>query len=180
MRETVDAIQEALRLVSVDNLADESKLHKARGALDKLKAEQALNQQGEQEPVACVMADPTEPGCVFARLHTKGEELPVGTQLYTLPQPATIPVTVSLGHCLVGARGSAYDLPDTARAYTYNHQPGNLIASKLGRVSRADRSGGDDIDYGLAFLRQLQEEGFGVFQLAAAPEQPKEADSGEE
>src|SRR5690606_8346242 len=82
-----------------------------------------------------------------------------------------VPVaTVDLQPCLVGHRGAAYDLPGTTRAYTHTHQPGNSVAAKLGRVSRMDRSGGDDSDFGLALLRQLQAEGFGVFQLAAAPE----------
>lgn len=71
--------------------------------------------------------------------------------------------------CLVGMRGSAYDTPDSKRAYTYTEQPGNLEAYKLGMAteSAANASAGDWIDRGLALLKALQDAGFGVFQLGA-------------
>ena len=78
--------------------------------------------------------------------------------------------------CLVGIKGSVFDLPTTKRAYTYAEQPGNVVASRLGRLcdAAALQSAGDGIDRGLALLQELQKEGFGVFDLgaeyAAAPE----------
>jgi hypothetical protein len=71
--------------------------------------------------------------------------------------------------CFIGAKGSAFDLPTTKRAYTYAEQPGNVAASKLGRsIETAKRcSAGDGIDAGLVLLKALQSEGFGVFQLGA-------------
>jgi hypothetical protein len=71
--------------------------------------------------------------------------------------------------CFIGAKGSAFDLPATKRAYTYAEQPGNVAASKLGRsLETAKRcSAGDGIDAGLVLLKALQSEGFGVFQLGA-------------
>lgn len=86
-------------------------------------------------------------------------------------QPAQEPVA-----CLVGIKGSVFDLPTTKRAYTYAEQPGNVVASRLGRScdAAALQSAGDGIDRGLALLQELQKEGFGVFNLgaeyAAAPE----------
>lgn len=46
------------------------------------------SQQVEQEPMACVMLDPKDPDWKIAALHTKGTELPVGTQLYAEPVDA--------------------------------------------------------------------------------------------
>ena len=71
--------------------------------------------------------------------------------------------------CLVGMKGSAFDSPKTKRAYTYAEQPGNVVASKLGKASHAaaSRPGGDNIDAGLSLLNALQVEGFGVFDLGA-------------
>lgn len=67
----------------------------------------------------------------------------------------------------IGARGSAFDPPNTKRAFTYDKQPGNVIASSLGhafyRASQA--SAGDSIDRGLGLLKALQEDGFGVFMI---------------
>lgn len=69
----------------------------------------------------------------------------------------------------IGMYGSAYDGPLDARAYTYQHQPANQPAWKLGRaVSQATSDpAGDYIDAGLALLRRLEDEGFGVFALVA-------------
>jgi hypothetical protein len=71
--------------------------------------------------------------------------------------------------CFIGAKGSAFDLPTTKRAYTYAEQPGNVVASKLGRSleTAARCSASDSIDAGLVLLKALQAEGFGVFQLGA-------------
>jgi hypothetical protein len=67
----------------------------------------------------------------------------------------------------IGNRGAAYDPRDAKRAFTYDHQPGNIDASKLGRatVVASLASAGDSVDRGLALLKALQEEGFGVFQI---------------
>jgi hypothetical protein len=71
--------------------------------------------------------------------------------------------------CLIGIKGSAFDLPTTKRAYTYAEQPGNFVAYKLGRACSitAKQSSGDWIDTGLALLCEMQKEGFGVFDLGA-------------
>jgi broad specificity phosphatase PhoE len=71
--------------------------------------------------------------------------------------------------CFIGAKGSVFDLPTTKRAYTYAEQPGNVVASKLGRAleTAARCSASDSIDAGLVLLKALQAEGFGVFQLGA-------------
>jgi hypothetical protein len=71
--------------------------------------------------------------------------------------------------CFIGAKGSAFDLPETKRAYTYKEQPGNAVASKLGRACEAanKQRAGDNIDRGLGLLQELQKEGFGVFALGA-------------
>jgi hypothetical protein len=67
----------------------------------------------------------------------------------------------------IGNRGAAYDPRDAKRAFTYDHQPGNIDASKLGRatVVASLASAGDSIDRGLSLLKALQAEGFGVFQV---------------
>jgi hypothetical protein len=71
--------------------------------------------------------------------------------------------------CLIGAKGSAFDLPETKRAYTYKEQPGNLVAVKLGVacLTATKKTAGDGIDRGLSLLQELQKEGFGVFDLGA-------------
>lgn len=69
----------------------------------------------------------------------------------------------------LGTYGRAYDRPEERRAYTYEHQPGNIEAYKLGRACSDIHSGGDWIDRGLNLLNSLQREGFGVFELPAAP-----------
>lgn len=71
--------------------------------------------------------------------------------------------------CFVGMKGRAFDLPTTKRAYTYKQQPDNVIAYKLGRAceAAAQQSAGDGIDRGLALLQELQNEGFGVFDIGA-------------
>lgn len=69
----------------------------------------------------------------------------------------------------IGIYGKAYDRPDERRAYTYDEQPHNVEAYKLGRVCSEIHSGGDWIDRGLNLLKALQREGFGVFELPASP-----------
>lgn len=68
----------------------------------------------------------------------------------------------------LGGYGTAFDPPGTCRAYTYEHQPGNAIAYRLGEVAGAASrySCGDGIDVGLNLLKELQAAGFGVFQTA--------------
>lgn len=73
----------------------------------------------------------------------------------------------------LGIHGKAYDLPENKRAYTYAEQPDNLVASRLGHayVETSLPYAGDSIDRGLILLRELQDIGFGVFELSAAPAQ---------
>lgn len=63
--------------------------------------------------------------------------------------------------------GSAYDGPFDARAYTYDHLPGNDPAWAIGRAASnaLKEPAGDYIDRGLGLLRHLQDAGFGVFAL---------------
>lgn len=65
----------------------------------------------------------------------------------------------------LGLYGRAFDTPQTRRAYTYQHQPDNLDAGKLGRAAASTSPGGDSIDHGLSLLKELQAHGFGVFEL---------------
>jgi hypothetical protein len=80
------------------------------------------------------------------------------------PEPVQEPVA-----CFIGAKGSAFDSPETKRAYTYKEQPGNAVASRLGRACDAaiKQRAGDNIDRGLSLLQELQKERFGVFSLGA-------------
>lgn len=66
----------------------------------------------------------------------------------------------------IGNEGSFYDPNGTRRAFTYEKQPGNDLAAKLGyATNEAYRaSAGDSIDRGLSLLKSLQDHGFGVFQ----------------
>ena len=70
----------------------------------------------------------------------------------------------------LGIYGKAYDVPGSRRAYTYQYQPDNLGASKLGGACCAafKAGGGDYIDYGLGLLQQLELRGFGVYELDEA------------
>jgi hypothetical protein len=69
--------------------------------------------------------------------------------------------------CTLGLTGKAFDPPTVHRAYTYAHQPNNEGAYGLGSAAKNARPGGDFIDHGLSLLRQLEERGFGVFELPA-------------
>ena len=77
--------------------------------------------------------------------------------------PAPAPLTVKLG-----SYGCAFDQPSDRRAYTYQHQPTNVKAWKIGEAHSRVEAGGDRIDRGLSLLNELQEKGFGVFELADA------------
>ena len=70
----------------------------------------------------------------------------------------------------VGNYGAAFDPPGSRRAFTYQHQPGNVDASRLGRAAdeASKASAGDSIDRGLALLRALRDMGFGVYQISDA------------
>jgi len=76
----------------------------------------------------------------------------------------------------IGAVGCAYDPPNTYRAFTYDHQPGNGLAWSLGQaaLTAAGATAGDNIDRGLSLLKALEAQGFGVFQLPASPTPDKE------
>lgn len=80
------------------------------------------------------------------------------------------PACISLGARTLGNYGAAYDPPGKHRAYTYEHQPGNAEASRIGRAClyAATASAGDTIDRGLGLLKELQEQGFGVFDVEAS------------
>lgn len=84
-----------------------------------------------------------------------------------IPDSAERATPVAWNVIQIGARGSAFDPPNTKRAFTYDKQPGNVLASSLGhacyRASQA--SAGDSIDRGLGLLKALQEDGFGVFMI---------------
>lgn len=89
----------------------------------------------------------------------------LGDFLYAAPVagPAATPLTVQLGNL-----GQAFDGPGTKRAYTYDAQPGNRAAWKLGQAAQGPyhQKGGDHIDFGLGLLLDLQDQGFGVFEIA--------------
>lgn len=73
--------------------------------------------------------------------------------------------------CKLGIHGKAYDLPETKRAYTYAEQPDSQAAWRIGESasSASLATAGDLIDRGLVLLRELQGNGFGVFELDVAP-----------
>ncbi|PKD79309.1 hypothetical protein CWS33_28150, partial [Escherichia coli] len=91
------------------------------------------------------------------------------TDQNNVAQPA---IVVTLTRTL-GAHGAAFDPPGPHRAFTYDHQPGNVGAHRLGAAWQKAASGGsgDHIDRGLELLQALQEAGFGVFEVSeiAAP-----------
>lgn len=76
-------------------------------------------------------------------------------------------VGLSLEVRTLGSYGKAFDLPGNRRAYTYDHQPGNVEASRLGTACQqaVASSAGDYIDRGLSLLKELQALGFGVFEV---------------
>ena len=72
--------------------------------------------------------------------------------------------------CTLGGRGTAFDGPEVRRAYTYDHQPDNIVAYRLGDAwgRTASAKVGDHIDRGLALLKELQALGLGVYSLNEA------------
>ncbi|HCA18647.1 MAG TPA: hypothetical protein DEO64_16075 [Alcaligenes faecalis] len=100
--------------------------------------------------------------------------------LFSAPVGAE-PEGLSLEVRTLGSYGKAFDLPGNRRAYTYDHQPGNVEASRLGTACQqaVASSAGDYIDRGLSLLKELQALGFGVFEVdssrwhaAPVPSQP--------
>lgn len=89
--------------------------------------------------------------------------------LFSAPVGAE-PVGLSLEVRTLGSYGKAFDLPGNRRAYTYDHQPGNVEASRLGNACQqaAAASAGDTIDRGLGLLKELQAQGFGVFDAESS------------
>lgn len=51
------------------------------------------------------------------------------------------------------------------RVFTYENQPGNVAASRMGGACRNAQPGGDSIDHGLSLLKELQACGFGIVSL---------------
>ncbi|NPU91443.1 MAG: DUF3850 domain-containing protein [Gammaproteobacteria bacterium] len=80
-------------------------------------------------------------------------------------KPAPIPAVNQ--RCEIGIYGKSWDGPEATRAYTHEHQPDNVVASRLGRAVYKARqhTPGDHIDLGLYLLRELMDVGFGVFEL---------------
>jgi hypothetical protein len=146
---------------------EEMKRYIATGDINKPKAV-------EPEPVAYQLRERDNYDLIDANelpLHQDRIEERGGTitPLYTHPAHIAQAVEPEPVACLVGMKGSAFDLPETKRAYTYEHQPGNIIAYKLGSASVAatKRSAGDNIDHGLNLLHELHSQGFGVFALGS-------------
>lgn len=81
--------------------------------------------------------------------------------------PPSAAITLILARTL-GLHGAAFDPPGRHRAYTYQHQPGNGAAYRLGIACDKAAAGraGDLIDRGLGLLKELQEVGYGVFDVA--------------
>lgn len=69
--------------------------------------------------------------------------------------------------CKLGDYGSAFDGPEVTRAYTYQHQPHNSVAFRLGQACylAMENRGGDSIDLGLSLLQQLERVELGVFEV---------------
>lgn len=129
-------------------------------------------------PPAPVQAAPQEGEC--ASCETEGVFATDGSgpfDCYACGKKVANPDAVAYSVVQIGNRGAAYDPPNTHRAFTYEHQPGNIDASRLGRATNAAdvASAGDSIDRGLSLLKELQAIGFGVFQIGPpAPVQAAE------
>lgn len=67
----------------------------------------------------------------------------------------------------LGVWGKAYDGPEQQRGYTYEQQPDNLDAWKIGLAFHAASKTfhADPTDQGLLLLKELQKQGYGVFTL---------------
>ncbi|MDH0612318.1 MULTISPECIES: hypothetical protein [unclassified Agrobacterium] len=122
---------------------------------------------GEETPVQNVP---------FGAMWISDKNDPRAFPVYESPRQPAPSVDVTALECArtgitirLGIYGRAFDLPEERRAYTFEHQPGNNEAHKLGRACSGIHSGGDWIDRGLYLLQALQREGFGVYELPAAP-----------
>lgn len=101
----------------------------------------------------------------------------LGVDPETWPEHGNAPLAIAAAVALggrprvqvrkLGRLGAAFDAPDTYYAYTYTEQPDNLGAWQLGRAAAAAglKRPGDNIDRGLQLLKELQDVGFGVYQL---------------
>lgn len=80
------------------------------------------------------------------------------------PPPQVISLVVTRA---IGGYGAAFDPPGPQRAYTYQHQPHNGPAHRLGCAVTAawQAESGDSIDLGLNLLKALEDRGFGVFEI---------------
>ena len=72
----------------------------------------------------------------------------------------------------IGVLNKAFDLPEDRRAYTYQAQPNNIGAARLGCAAYSCREQfkPDSTDQGLTLLQCLQSAGFGVFELSGTKE----------
>jgi len=132
-----------------------------------------LAQPAQQEPVAWVW-NPAKEAWEQVRAFGHWQQ---GAIYAFGPIPPVQPAQQEPVACFIGTKGSAFDLPSTKRAYTYAEQPSNLPAYKLGKVvvSLNNKSFGDCLDAGLLLLKELQAEGFGVFDLGAEYAAPQPA-----
>jgi hypothetical protein len=74
--------------------------------------------------------------------------------------------------------GEVYATPPAARSepaaemgkvFTYQNQPDNTVAWRIGEACFRAKPGGDWIDHGLYFLQELEKKGYGVVALSASP-----------
>jgi len=138
------------------------------------------------EPVAWMWTDST--GCV----HMAGDRPDIYTAAATvaqLPEPlydaSALAAALERGRSeerercakleltltrTLGGLGAAFDPPGPHRAYTYEHQPHNGPAYRLGCAVFASTTmpAGDEIDVGLTLLKAMQARGFGVFEIKPA------------
>jgi hypothetical protein len=60
------------------------------------------------------------------------------------------------------------------KPFTYQHQPNNIGAWRIGEACCAAKPGGDYIDHGLSLLQQLQMRGYGIVPVAAIAAQQRQ------
>ncbi|ABN88248.1 hypothetical protein BH02_3794 [Burkholderia pseudomallei] len=80
------------------------------------------------------------------------------------------------GYVKVLREARAAASPAAEHVLTYETQPDNIGAWRLGEACRAAKAGGDLIDRGLSLLKELQDRGYGIVALTAAP-QPAHAEA---